>query len=207
MIRANDNARDPVGRSADQLAADDRRRRLLPAAGGDPRRRSRCTVIDLPRNMLVNIPHLLTDVQVAVLVTELTLAAARDTIRILSLAQDQRAADPGRSSSPTRCSRGAARDQPQGFRRLDRAQDRLHGPVRPEARGAGRQARQDVRRGRQGRARPRRSAISPTLADRDRRRCATSEAGQDGAAARASRCSASSTSSRCWPRRQGAKST
>ncbi len=43
-----------------------------------------CTVVDLPRNMLVNHPHLITDVQVAVLVTELTLAAARDAIRILS---------------------------------------------------------------------------------------------------------------------------
>lgn len=43
-----------------------------------------CTVVDLPRTMLVNYPHLITDVQVAVLVTELTLAAARDAIRILS---------------------------------------------------------------------------------------------------------------------------
>jgi pilus assembly protein CpaE len=43
-----------------------------------------CTMVDLPRGMLVNHPHLITDVQVAVLVTELTLAAARDTIRILS---------------------------------------------------------------------------------------------------------------------------
>jgi pilus assembly protein CpaE len=43
-----------------------------------------CTVIDLPRGMLVNHPHLITDVQVAVLVTELTLASARDAIRILS---------------------------------------------------------------------------------------------------------------------------
>jgi pilus assembly protein CpaE len=42
------------------------------------------TVIDLPRAMLVNHPHLITDVQVAVIVTELTLAAARDAIRILS---------------------------------------------------------------------------------------------------------------------------
>ncbi|RYY25731.1 MAG: pilus assembly protein CpaE [Sphingomonadales bacterium] len=42
------------------------------------------TVIDLPRGMLVNHPHLITDVQVAVLVTELTLASARDAIRILS---------------------------------------------------------------------------------------------------------------------------
>ncbi|MET0307249.1 MAG: pilus assembly protein CpaE [Sphingomonas sp.] len=43
-----------------------------------------CTVVDLPRGMLVNHPHLITDIQVAVLVTELTLAAARDAIRILS---------------------------------------------------------------------------------------------------------------------------
>ena len=43
-----------------------------------------CTVVDLPRTMLVNYPHLITDVQVAVLVTELTLAAARDAIRIIS---------------------------------------------------------------------------------------------------------------------------
>ena len=42
------------------------------------------TVIDLPRGMLVNHPHLITDVQIAILVTELTLASARDAIRILS---------------------------------------------------------------------------------------------------------------------------
>jgi len=41
-------------------------------------------VIDLPRNMLINFPHVLADVNVVALVTELTLAAARDTIRILS---------------------------------------------------------------------------------------------------------------------------
>lgn len=43
-----------------------------------------CTVVDLPRQMLVQHPHLIADVQVAVLATELTLAAARDAIRILS---------------------------------------------------------------------------------------------------------------------------
>ncbi|MBN8815399.1 MAG: pilus assembly protein CpaE [Sphingomonas sp.] len=43
-----------------------------------------CTVVDLPRAMLVQHPHLITDIQTAVIVTELTLAAARDTIRILS---------------------------------------------------------------------------------------------------------------------------
>ncbi len=43
-----------------------------------------CTVVDLPRGMLVLHPHLITDVQIAVVVTDLTLAAARDAIRILS---------------------------------------------------------------------------------------------------------------------------
>lgn len=43
-----------------------------------------CTIVDLPRNMLVQHPHLISDIQVAVVVTEFTLAAARDTIRILS---------------------------------------------------------------------------------------------------------------------------
>jgi pilus assembly protein CpaE len=43
-----------------------------------------CTVIDLPRAMLVQFPHLVADVQVVVVATELTLAAARDAIRILS---------------------------------------------------------------------------------------------------------------------------
>ena len=42
------------------------------------------TVVDLPRNMLINFPHLLGDINVVVLATELTLASARDSIRILS---------------------------------------------------------------------------------------------------------------------------
>lgn len=42
------------------------------------------TVIDMPRNMLINFPHLLADVNLVVLTCELTLASARDTIRILS---------------------------------------------------------------------------------------------------------------------------
>ena len=42
------------------------------------------TVIDLPRNMLINFPHLLTDVNVVILATEMTLASARDAIRLLS---------------------------------------------------------------------------------------------------------------------------
>jgi pilus assembly protein CpaE len=43
-----------------------------------------CTVIDLPRNMLVQHPHLMNDTNAAVIVAELTLASARDVIRILS---------------------------------------------------------------------------------------------------------------------------
>ncbi len=43
-----------------------------------------CCVIDMPRHMLIQFPQLMSDVQVAVIVTEITLAAARDTIRTLS---------------------------------------------------------------------------------------------------------------------------
>lgn len=43
-----------------------------------------CSVIDLPRPMLIQFPQLMTEVGVAVVVTELTLASARDAIRILS---------------------------------------------------------------------------------------------------------------------------
>ena len=42
------------------------------------------TFVDLPRSMLVQHPHLVHDANVVVVVTEFTLAAARDTIRILS---------------------------------------------------------------------------------------------------------------------------
>ncbi|APG63000.1 pilus assembly protein CpaE [Sphingorhabdus lutea] len=42
------------------------------------------TVIDLPRNMLVNYPHLVHDVNVNIVVCELTLASARDAIRIIA---------------------------------------------------------------------------------------------------------------------------
>jgi pilus assembly protein CpaE len=42
------------------------------------------TVIDMPRNMLINFPQLVANVNVVVLVVELTLASARDAIRMLS---------------------------------------------------------------------------------------------------------------------------
>ena len=56
------------------------------------------TVVDLPRNMLINFPQLLANMQAVVVVTELTLAGARDGIRILSC-----------SSSPTRCTARSAK--------------------------------------------------------------------------------------------------
>jgi pilus assembly protein CpaE len=43
-----------------------------------------CTMIDLPRHMLVQHPHLTADLQCVVVVSELTLVGARDMIRILS---------------------------------------------------------------------------------------------------------------------------
>ncbi|MGZ8283100.1 MAG: pilus assembly protein CpaE, partial [Allosphingosinicella sp.] len=42
------------------------------------------TVIDMPRAMVVQFPHLVTDVNVVVVVVDFTLAATRDAIRILS---------------------------------------------------------------------------------------------------------------------------
>ncbi|MCB2076317.1 MAG: pilus assembly protein CpaE [Novosphingobium sp.] len=42
------------------------------------------SVIDMPRSMLINFPQLLSDVNVVVLVTEMTLASARDSIRLIS---------------------------------------------------------------------------------------------------------------------------
>jgi pilus assembly protein CpaE len=42
------------------------------------------TIVDMPRNMLINYPQLLVDINVIVLVCEMTLASARDTIRILA---------------------------------------------------------------------------------------------------------------------------
>jgi pilus assembly protein CpaE len=43
-----------------------------------------CNVVDMPRAIMIHHPHLLQETGVIVLVTEFTLAAARDTIRLLS---------------------------------------------------------------------------------------------------------------------------
>ncbi len=42
------------------------------------------TVIDLPRSMVIAYPHLMHDVNIAIVTTELTLASARDSIRVLA---------------------------------------------------------------------------------------------------------------------------
>src|SRR4029434_5600267 len=42
------------------------------------------TVLDLPRHMLIQYPHMVHDAHVAVVVSELTLAATHETIRILA---------------------------------------------------------------------------------------------------------------------------
>ncbi len=51
---------------------------------GELRGAVNCSLLDVPRHMLVQHPTLLQDIEAAVVVTELTLAATRDTIRILS---------------------------------------------------------------------------------------------------------------------------
>ncbi len=43
-----------------------------------------CVVMDLPRSVMVQHPHLINDAQTVVVVTELTLVGTRDTIRLLS---------------------------------------------------------------------------------------------------------------------------
>ena len=42
------------------------------------------TIIDMPRNMVVQFPHLVGDVNVVIVVVDFTLAATRDAIRVLS---------------------------------------------------------------------------------------------------------------------------
>ena len=105
------------------------------------------TVLDLPRSMLIQHPHLVQDVHVAIVAVEFTLAATRDAIRVLSWlkanaphVQGARRRQPG----PV----GRAGDQPQGFRAVDRAFGRRRHPVRAEGGGAGGQARPALRQGR-----------------------------------------------------------
>jgi pilus assembly protein CpaE len=83
--------RDPVGRGADQLAADDRRIRLPPTRGGIP-----SGVRDDGHRHAAQhadqLPAPSGEVNVVALVTDLTLASARDTIRLLSWLKTNRPA-------------------------------------------------------------------------------------------------------------------
>ena len=64
------------------------------------------TVLDLPRHMLIQHPHLVHDAHVAVVVSQLTLAATRDTIRVLAWLNRTRRR-PRSSSPPTPFPRAA----------------------------------------------------------------------------------------------------
>ncbi len=66
------------------LALDLEPGRGLTDAIENPSRIDGLLVLDLPRHMLIQYPHLVHDAHVAVVVAELTLAATRDTIRILA---------------------------------------------------------------------------------------------------------------------------
>ena len=103
-----------------------------------------CTVVDLPRHMLVQYPHLIHDVHVCVVVAELTLAAARDTIRILSWLKSNAPQTKVIVVANGVPSGGALEISKQGFRTVDRAQCRYRLPRRWQACGAGRQAWQAV---------------------------------------------------------------
>ena len=113
-----------------------------------------CTVIDLPRSQIVLHPHLLHDAQAVVVVTEFTLAGdARHDPHPL-LAEIHRPAG-ARRRRREQGADGRDRDQPQGFRNLDRAKGGRADRARHQARDAGREARQAVRGGREdGQDRP-----------------------------------------------------
>ena len=104
------------------------------------------TVIDLPRNMMVQYPHLLGDVHVVIVVVEFTLSGTRDAIRILSWLKAN-APQARVIVVANRCQTGVHGSEPQGFRAFDRAQGRHRPAVRPEDGGAGRQARPAARQG------------------------------------------------------------
>ena len=104
------------------------------------------TVIDLPRNMMVQYPHLLSDVHVVIVVVEFTLSGTRDAIRILSWLK----ANAPQARVIVVANRVPGRrpgSEPQGFRAFDRAQGRHRPAVRPEDGGPGRQARPAARQG------------------------------------------------------------
>ena len=100
------------------------------------------TVLDLPRHMLIQYPHMVHDAHVAVVVSELTLAATRDTIRILAWLKSNAPQTKVIVVANRVPSGGALEISQEGFRAVDRAQRRHRLPRRRQARRPGRQARQ-----------------------------------------------------------------
>ena len=100
------------------------------------------TVLDLPRHMLIQYPHMVHDAHVAVVVAELTLAGDARHHPHPGLAQVECSADQGHRGRQRRAFGRRAGDQPQGLRAVDRAPGGHRLPGRRQARGPGRQARQ-----------------------------------------------------------------
>ncbi len=88
------------------------------------------TVLDLPRHMLIQYPHLVHDAHVAVVVAELTLAGDARHDPHPRLAEVERTADQGDRGRQRRPVGRRAGDQPQGFRAVDRTLGRHRLPVR-----------------------------------------------------------------------------
>ena len=90
------------------------------------------TVLDLPRHMLIQYPHMVHDAHVAVVVSRAD--AGRDARHDPHprLAQVECAADQGHRGCQPRAIGRRAGDQPQGFRAVDRAQRRHRLPGRPQ---------------------------------------------------------------------------
>ena len=98
------------------------------------------TVLDLPRQMLIQYPHMVHDAHVAVVVSELTLAGDARHDPGARLAQVERAADQGHRRGQPRADRRRARNQQEGFRAVDRARRGHRLPGRPQDCGPGGQA-------------------------------------------------------------------
>jgi CheY-like chemotaxis protein len=109
-----------------------------------------CTVVDMPRSILVQYPQLMHEVQTAVVVGRPDAGGDPRHHPGAVLAQDQRPAVPGHPGPEQGAGHRPARDQPQGLRGLGRAQGRRRAQLRRQARRAGGQARQAARRDRQG---------------------------------------------------------
>ena len=103
------------------------------------------TVLDLPRHMLIQYPHLVHDAHVAVVVAELTLAATRDTIRVLAWLKSNAPQTKVVVVANGVPSGGALEISRKDFEQSIERPDRHRLPVRRQACRAGGQARQAAR--------------------------------------------------------------